>query len=170
MDRRNLSAAERTIGYLLRLPYETLSQQVYGALAGEGFPDIRPAHSAVFRHVERSGSRVSDLAQRASLTKQSLSYLVEDLAASGYVTLVPDPTDGRAKLVCLSARGHEVSRALLRLSRKVEDDFAARLGPAKMARLRALLAELADVLEASGPPSVKRRGQPDGLGPDPVDG
>lgn len=149
MNGSNISAEERTLGYLLHLPYETLSERVYGALAARGFADIRPAHSAVFRYIARSGSRVSELAERAHLTKQSMSYLVEALARAGYVTIGPDPADGRAKLVCLTARGRAVSRALVELSRKVEEEFAARLAPGQMALLRALLSELAEALETS---------------------
>jgi DNA-binding MarR family transcriptional regulator len=148
MSGNNISAAERTIGFLLRLPYETLSERVYGALAARGFPDIRPAHSVVFRYIAQSGSRVSELAERAHLTKQSMSYLVEALARGGYVTITPDPADGRAKLVRLTARGREISETLVALSREVEQDFAARLAPGRMAALRGLLGELADALKA----------------------
>lgn len=148
MSKRNISATERTLGFLLRFPYETLSERVYGALAARGFPDIRPAHSAVFRYVAHSGSRVSELAERAHLTKQSMAYLVEALACGGYVKITPDPTDGRAKLVCLTARGREVSEALVMLNREVEENFAARLAPGQLATLRGLLSELADALEA----------------------
>ena len=147
MDERNISATERTLGYLLRLPYERLSECVYGTLAAQGFPDIRPAHSAVFRHIAGSGSRVSDLAERAGLTKQSMAYLVEALAAAGYVAVAPDPADGRAKLVRLTRRGRMVSETLVRLSREIEKNFAARLAPGRMEVLRGLLGELADVLE-----------------------
>ncbi|MBL6457650.1 winged helix DNA-binding protein [Belnapia sp. T6] len=149
MDERNISAAERTIGYLLRLPYERLSERVYGALAAQGFPDIRPAHSAVFRHIAGSGSRVSDLAERARMTKQSMAYLVEALASAGYVAATPDPADGRAKLVRLTRRGRAVSETLVRLSREAEEELAARLPPGRMAALRRLLGELAEVLERS---------------------
>jgi DNA-binding MarR family transcriptional regulator len=148
MSDKNISAAERTLGFLLRRPYETLSERVYGALAAKGFPDIRPAHSGVFRHIALSGSRVSELADRGRMTKQSMAYLVDSLADGGYVTIVPDPADGRAKLVRLTPRGREVWAALVALSREVEEDFAARLEPGKMATLRDLLGELANALEA----------------------
>jgi DNA-binding MarR family transcriptional regulator len=147
MDGRNISATARTLGYLLRLPYERLSEQVYGALAAEGFPEVRPAHSAVFRHIAASGSRVSDLAEQAGLTKQSMAYLVETLASAGYLSIAPDPSDGRAKLVRLTRRGQAVSATLVRLSRDAEREFAARLAPGQMASLRSLLGELAEVLE-----------------------
>ena len=63
---------------------------------------IRPAKGAVFRHIAVTGSRVADLAAPARITKQSMAYLVESLAASGYVAMAPDPEDGRAKRVRLT--------------------------------------------------------------------
>ena len=147
MKKNNLSETERTLGFLLRLPYEELQVRVYGALAASGFPDIRAAHSSVFRHIARTGSRVSDLAERAGMTKQSMAYLVDALAEGGYVTIRPDPTDGRARSVCLTARGEAVSQTLVRLSREAEADFAAMLGPGRMATLRDLLSDLATALD-----------------------
>lgn len=148
MTDRNIAEAEQTLGFLLRAPYEALSARVYGALGQHGFPDIRPAHSSVFRHIAAGGSRVSDLAERAHMTKQSMAYLVESLAAGGYVAVAPDPTDGRAKRVRLTERGDAVSRLLVQLSRAAEAEFAARLGPGRMETLRALLGALVD---AAGP-------------------
>ncbi len=85
----------------------------------------------------------------ARMTKQSMAYLVEALAEGGYVTIQPDPTDGRAKSVCLTARGQKVSETLVRLSRKVEADFSALLDPGKMAMLRELLSDLAIALDST---------------------
>ena len=55
------------------------------------------------------GSRVSDLAAQARVTKQSAAFLVEQLEAAGYVERVPDPTDGRARLVRLTTRARRVA-------------------------------------------------------------
>jgi hypothetical protein len=44
-------------------------------MAEAGFPDIRPAHSNLFRNMTEGGSRVSELAERAQMTKQSMGYL-----------------------------------------------------------------------------------------------
>jgi DNA-binding MarR family transcriptional regulator len=143
MTDQNIAEANRTLGWLLRLPYEALLDEVYGGLAERGFPDIRPAHSAVFRHIQPSGSRITDLAERARMTKQSMAYLVESLAAGGYVATAPDPADGRARLVRLTARGRRVWDALIALSSASEARMAERIGPRRMAELRALLEQLA---------------------------
>jgi DNA-binding MarR family transcriptional regulator len=139
---------QHTLGSLLRLPYQELQGAVYSALAEQGFADLRTAHSAVFRHLDPTGSRMTTLAERAGMTKQSMAYLVESLCESGYLKTVPDPADGRAKLVQLTRRGSKAVATLVDLSFRFESRLAAHLGTAKMARLRGLLEEVADVLES----------------------
>lgn len=138
----NITEERRTLGLLLRRPYEQLQARVYGGLAARGFPDIRPAHSAVFRHIAAGGSRLTDLAARAGMTKQSMAYLVESLERDGFLTTGPDPSDGRARLVRLTARGRRVWDALIALSEEAEAALAARIGPERHAQFRALLEEV----------------------------
>ncbi|WP_135466647.1 MarR family winged helix-turn-helix transcriptional regulator [Crenalkalicoccus roseus] len=145
---RNAPESHRTLGWLLRLPYAVLAERVYGGLAARGFPDIRPAHGSLFRHIRPEGSRLTELAEQAQMTKQSMAYLVQSLSEGGYVETVPDPEDGRARLVRLTPRGRQVLETLLALSAEAEAALAARLGARKMARLRGLLEELAERLEA----------------------
>ena len=139
---------QRTLGSLLRLPYQELQDAVYGALASHGFADLRTAHSAVFRHLDPDGTRLTTLAERAGMTKQSMAYLVEALASAGYLSTGPDPHDGRAKRVLLTHRGHKAVATLIALSAEFEQRLAERLGAGKMTRLRALLEDVAAVLEA----------------------
>jgi DNA-binding MarR family transcriptional regulator len=139
---------QRTLGSLLRLPYQALQARVYAALARRGFDDLRVAHSVVFRHIDPAGSRVTALAERAGMTKQSMAYLVDALVTSGYLKSVPDPADGRAKLAVLSARGKRAMTALVELSAQFEADLAARLGETKLQQLRVLLEEVADSFDA----------------------
>ncbi len=142
MNNTTISEARLTLGALLRKPYEALQIKVYAGLAARGFGDIRPAHSSVFRYIKPYGSRVSDLAELAEMTKQSMAYLAGNLADLGYVTIAPDPSDARAKLVTLTARGQQVWEALVDLSFDMEAQYAACIGPEKMAQLRVILTEL----------------------------
>lgn len=132
----------RTIGALLRIPYQHLAAEVYGALAEGGHREVRPAHSAVFRHILPGGSRITELAERAGITKQSMASLVEHLARHGYLRIEPDPEDGRAKRVVLTRRGEQVQQEARRLSGEVEKRWASVLGEAEMHRLRTLLEQL----------------------------
>lgn len=139
---------QRSLGSLLRLPYSALQSRIYGALPAHGYDDLRAAHSAVLRHIDPEGSRITTLAERAGMTKQSMGYLVDSLVGAGYLALGPDPLDGRAKLARLTPRGEGAIEVLLELSAQFERDVAAKLGKTRMAQLRALLEDMARVLEA----------------------
>jgi DNA-binding MarR family transcriptional regulator len=130
------------IGILLRDPVQEIVRRVSAGLAAAGFDDLRPAHTAVFQHIEANGSRLTDLADRAQITKQSMGYLVDYLEGRGYVERRRDPTDRRATLICLTERGWDQVRAALAIIASIEEEWAARLGRRRMDDLRAALAEL----------------------------
>jgi DNA-binding MarR family transcriptional regulator len=60
-----------------------------------------------------------------------------------YVDLVPDPRDGRAKLVRLTQRGWKVHAMLVSISREFETECARGLGKEKWGQLHALREEFA---------------------------
>ena len=146
MNSINIPLQRRTLGGLLRLAEETTRARVYARLAEAGFADIRPAHSSLLRNLASGGSRVSELAERAQITKQSMGYLADSLTAAGYVTQEPDPTDRRAKRVRLTEKGQAAGDAMVRLSAAAEREFGALIGDAEMSELRRLLERLAERL------------------------
>ena len=87
-----LSVTEQlpTLGALLRIPLEALLDHVYEELARAGYADLRPTHGPVFRHISRDGCRITTLAARARITKQSMAELTEYLRQRGYVELLAD--------------------------------------------------------------------------------
>lgn len=139
--------ATRTLGALLRLPYAALVGQVYGRLAERGFPEIRVAHGAVLRHIRPAGSRLTELAERAGMAKQSMAYLVEDLTGGGFLGAVPDPSDGRARLVRLTAKGRKLMAVMLELSAEAEEELIAKVGADDMRTLRRILEKVVAALE-----------------------
>ncbi len=144
---KNLTEERRTLGALLRAPMDALVREVYARLAEEGFEHVRPAHGAVFRHVLPQGSRTTELAAQAGMTKQSMGYLVDDLVSLGYAEVRPDPDDGRAKLVVLTRRGVEAQEAAVRFSAELEAEWARGVGMEEWAATRRTLERLADMLD-----------------------
>jgi DNA-binding MarR family transcriptional regulator len=123
--------------------------ELHRRLADEGYPEVRPGHGCVFRFLDRDrGSRLTELAERARLTKQAVGEAVGDLERLGYVERVPDPDDGRAKTIRLTARGQAGCEAADRLFKDIERDWAARIGEQRMAALREALEAIAE-LEAA---------------------
>lgn len=115
-------------------------------LVERGFGDFRPAHGTIGQHIADRGSRVTELAQLAQVTKPTVVYLVNDLERLGYVERIPDPADGRAKLVCLTERGVRAQQAAREVIAQVEQDWSEFLGARDFARLRALLQRLHEAL------------------------
>jgi DNA-binding MarR family transcriptional regulator len=133
-------------GTLLRDPALAINELVSEGLAERGFADFRPAHGTIGQHIADRGSRVTELAQLAQVSKPTVVYLVNDLERLGYVERVPDPDDGRAKLVCLTERGARAQAAARELVAQIEQDWSKLLGRRDFAMLRALLQRLHEAL------------------------
>ncbi|MET0926636.1 MAG: MarR family winged helix-turn-helix transcriptional regulator [Solirubrobacterales bacterium] len=130
------------LGILLREPYRIASERLHERFAESGHPEVRAPHGNVFAFLDHGGTRVSELARRAQITKQSMGELVAHLERNGYVERVPDPDDRRAKLVRSTARGSELYAIARRFVAEVEGEWTERLGQRKMRTLRELLVEL----------------------------
>src|SRR3954465_15918923 len=136
----------RNLGPLLRDPWLELNARLNAAVAERGFEDLRPALSVVFQHLRDEGSRVTEIAERAQLTKPTVVYLVNELERLGYVERAPDPEDGRAKLVQLTERGARAQGAAREILAEIEQDCSLLLGRRDFATLHELLRRLHDAL------------------------
>jgi DNA-binding MarR family transcriptional regulator len=128
---------------LLSEAFENFSDELFRRLAAAGFGDIRPGHGCVFGSIDPEGSRLTDLAERAHMTKQSVGEAATDLVRRGYVERLPDATDGRVKIIRLTDRGREAQRIGLELIDDIERDWAERYGEAEIAALRETLEAIA---------------------------
>ena len=86
-----------SLGNLLRDPALAINEIVSERLADLGYEGFRTAHGTIGQHIADGGSRVTELAQLAQVSKPTVVYLVNDLERLGYVERVPDPADGRAE-------------------------------------------------------------------------
>src|SRR3954466_2086679 len=93
------------VGVLLFIPYRAMETRVFAALAAAGFDDFTPAQARVMQRIGPEGTRLTELAEAAQVTKQTASFLVDELERTGYVSRTPDPADARARLVRIAARG-----------------------------------------------------------------
>jgi DNA-binding MarR family transcriptional regulator len=134
------------LGVLLFIPYRALEARVLAALDAHGH--ALPLNQArVFQRIAPGGSRLVELAQAAQQSKQTVGSVVDQLERSGYVERVPDPADARAKLVRLSALGHELVRLTLPVVAEVEAEWEAHLGRARLRQLRDTLAALREITD-----------------------
>lgn len=103
---------------------------------------LTASHARLLDHLPPDGARVTDLAARMRITKQALGQLAGQLADRGFVEIVADPGDRRAKLIRCTPRGECTRDAVLAVATAVEDRWRAEVGDARYAVFRKVLAEL----------------------------
>lgn len=135
------------VGLLLFIPYRELERRVFGALADAGFDDFTPAQARVMQRIGPDGTRLTELAEAAQVTKQTASFLVDQLERSGYVQRTPDPRDARARLVRVAERGLAAQPVADAAVAAVEGEWRAHLGERRWSTLRDALTRLREVTD-----------------------
>jgi DNA-binding MarR family transcriptional regulator len=139
---------EPNLGVLLFVAYRALEQRAHDALVAAGITDITLAQARIAARIGPHGTRVSQLAEQARVTKQSAGFLVDQLEAAAYVERVPDPADRRARLVRLTARADRVVRVANTEVERVLAEWAEHVGAD---RLRQMYETLLDLREITDP-------------------
>lgn len=107
--------------------HRALQSDMVRAAHRRGHAEIRYAHNAVFSTLHEAGSRATDMAERAGITRQSMGEIVREMVALGLVEMRPDPDDRRAKLVTYTELGLERARSgfghISDLERRFADEF-----------------------------------------------
>jgi DNA-binding MarR family transcriptional regulator len=138
---------ELNLGLLCFVAYRAMEARVLEALAAAGFDDLTSAQGRVFARIGPTGTRVTELAEQARITKQTAGFLVDQLERAGYVHRVPDPDDARARLVRIAPRG-EAAVAVARVAEaKVEAEWTQHLGRQSASQLRRALTRLREVTD-----------------------
>ena len=125
---------------LLLAAHRTLAADLVVELEERGWPDLRASQASLVLNVDRRfGTRLTELARRAGVTKQAMMIVVDDLEVRGLVRRTPDPEDGRAKVVRLTARGRTFAAECRRAVAAVEARTRRTLGGRRYEGLREAL-------------------------------
>jgi DNA-binding MarR family transcriptional regulator len=138
---------EPNLPVLMFVAHRHVESQVMVALAGAGYHDITLAQARLLQRLAPDGSRLTDLAQQAQVTKQSAGFLIDQLERMGYVERVPDPVDARARLVRMARRGRAAGVVAGEVVVQVERQWRAHLGDSaydELARHMEKLREITD--------------------------
>ena len=132
---------------MLFVANRALEQRAFDAVVNAGITDITLAQARVAARIGPDGSRVSELAEQARVTKQSAAFLVEQLETAGYVERVPDPTDGRARLVRLTTRAGRLARAADAEVQRVLEEWADHVGEERLRQMHETLRDLREITD-----------------------
>ena len=135
------------LGVLLFIPYRALESRVFEALAAAGFDDITTAQARVFQRIGPDGSRLTELARAAQVTKQTAGFLVDQLERAGYVERTQDPSDGRARLIRITTRGAGTIPISAAVIAEIEAEWTEHIGRHRMDRLRKTLSALREITD-----------------------
>lgn len=108
-----------------------------------GHPDVTSGMITLFRLAGIDERRPGEIAVTARLSKQATNDLLRELERLGYVKRRADPTDGRARIMRLTKRGHELDAAVWAAGRAVEQSWTGRVGGKRLATFNEVLDELA---------------------------
>jgi DNA-binding MarR family transcriptional regulator len=150
MEKRDdpAEAPERpNLGVLLFVAYRALEKRAYDAAVAAGATDLSMAQARILARVGPDGTRVGELAEQALVTKQTAGYLVDQLERAGHVERVPDPRDGRARLVRLTPHAQSFVPIANAEVERVLAEWEAHLGAPAMRRLDETLARLWPILD-----------------------
>lgn len=90
---------------------------------------VSAAHIHITRHLALAGSRLTDLAARAGMSKQAMGDLVDQCEAWGLVTREADARDKRARVVRFTETGLAWLKAFEQAVAQADREFRAEVGP-----------------------------------------
>ncbi len=155
------AAEPMNLGLLLFIPYRSMESSVLAHLKKHGH-DLPLSQARVFQRIAPNGSRPSELAQAAQVSKQTLGSVVDQLERAGYVARIPDPSDARARLVVVTELGRELVALSLPVVREIENAWQAHLGPARTRELRRTLQALREITDPFAEPKTTGPAGPSG--------
>lgn len=127
------------IGRSIFNAFEAFERDLLTVLERDGFGDVRRVQLTLYRNLDFDGTRLTELAQRAAMTKQGMQELVDRAVAAGYVERSADPDDRRAKVICFTDRGLMLLEALYRAISFAQAQLAAAIGAKAMTMVAASL-------------------------------
>ncbi|WP_371773636.1 MarR family winged helix-turn-helix transcriptional regulator [Streptomyces sp. NBC_01438] len=128
---------------LLFAGFRSIIDDLHRELAGQGHPELRPAHGYALQAVGRDGATASEIGRRLGVSKQAAGKTVDRLEALGYVERADDPQDGRRKLVRLTPRGIDVLARSAAGFDRLRAEWVRVLGAERVAALEADLRTMA---------------------------
>ena len=109
------------------------------SLAAGGWPSLSRTQSMIMVNLSDGVTRPSDLARAIGVSRQAIQRTLMEMEREGLVHMVPDPQDGRAKIVEPSKDGKGIYAAALRTIALMEAELERRFGKRAINDLRKIL-------------------------------
>ncbi|MDE2561110.1 MAG: winged helix-turn-helix transcriptional regulator [Sphingomonadales bacterium] len=105
-----------------------LDEGLQARLRARGLPNVSRAQSMVMIHITSGTRRPSEIARRLGVSRQAIHATIGQMGEMGILQLVPDPADGRNRLVELTPFGEEMRHAAHVAMQDILSALAERIG------------------------------------------
>jgi len=143
VSRKNLKKLQtqrpKGLSRLLLLARRNFVVELGALIEKSGLPPMPDSCAMLLPHIDLEGTRSTDIAHRAGLSKQAVTQMISHMEALQLVEKKTDPTDARATLVSFTDFGTAYLIHMHAIIDQVEDDIRSRVGDERMAELRSLL-------------------------------
>jgi DNA-binding MarR family transcriptional regulator len=134
------------LGFLLAKASQRWNEMLADAFAERGFTEVRPSYGSVLLPLfEKDGLRMGQIAERARLSKQTMTTMVRLCERDGLVTRQRDSDDRRAFRIYLTDRAKAFRPVAEEVLRVIDQTVLAALGERQKAALARALKGVMDL-------------------------
>jgi DNA-binding MarR family transcriptional regulator len=131
------------LGFLLAKAMQRWNELLAERFAAAGHADVRPSYGSVLLSLyEEDGLRMGELANRAGLSKQTITDMVQRLERDRLIERRADPTDARASLIFLTARSRRFKPVAAATLTNLDQLVRKRLSAQELDNLKSALRKL----------------------------
>jgi DNA-binding MarR family transcriptional regulator len=124
-------------GFLLAKATQRWNGLLQERFRAAGWSEVRPSYGSILVPLfEQDGLQMGQLARRARLSKQTMTTMVRLLERDGLVRRVPDPADGRAFRIVLTAKARRFEPVAERTLAELAALAQERLGERRLASVK----------------------------------
>jgi len=136
------------IGRLLNNAVRRFETRVFELLAETGHTEARLTHLNLTRNLDMAGTRMTELARRAGVTKQAMSELIVQCEELDLIRRDADSKDARAKVVKFTKRGLDWLEAFRATLAQAEYEMRQELGTLCVDGLKSALSSYAEAYDS----------------------
>lgn len=101
-----------------------------------GWPPLSRPESQIMLLASAGITRQVDISKALGLTRQAINQTLKQLKARGLIDILPDPDDGRCKIVAFAKGGAQMRVDALKIIAAMEVELADRIGRKTVVSLR----------------------------------
>ena len=121
---------------LLLRGYEWFDDNIQRIAGERGLPTLTRSESMLMIHLGDGVTRPTEIAKVMGVSRQAVHQTIAGLARKQVLELVPDPSDGRAKILRFRADAADLRDEIVSLQHELESILAERIGVEEVDMMR----------------------------------